>query len=144
MQLKTIEHDVFKLAKNLLERNRLGVLSTIAKDLSVQSAVVGYAECSDFSIIFGSDISSRKYNNLTKVPRVSFVIWEGNETLQYEGNASIIDRETDEVNIHAQKHISFEKYKHIKTNIYYKITPLWMRYSDFSTKPELVLSYSFK
>src|SRR5260370_15318537 len=69
---------------------RLGVLGTICRTDSPQSALVGIAITEQLEIIFDTVRSSRKYPNLIARSACSFVIggWgSGEQTVQYEGQA---------------------------------------------------------
>lgn len=128
--------------KKFLAENRLGVLSTLGKGGQPQSALIGYAECEDLSLIFGTDISSRKYENIIVNNAISFVTGlSGDITIQIDGKTFPIDKNSNWVEIHGRKHKSFEKYKYIETNLYFRIVPTWIRYSDFSTTPPTILEY---
>src|ERR1700685_2586627 len=67
---------------------RYGVVSSIARDGTPQSALVGIAITPTLEIVFDTVKSSRKYPNLVARPACSFVVgWEGEQTVQYEGEA---------------------------------------------------------
>src|SRR5260370_42611158 len=71
-----------------MAQHRYGVISSIARDGSPQSALVGIATSPELEIIFDTVKSSRKYPNLIERPRCSFVIgWSRGQKPQYEGVA---------------------------------------------------------
>ena len=120
---------------------RYGVVSSISRDGSPQSALVGIATSPELEIIFDTVKSSRKYPNLIERPRCSFVIgWSGEQTLQYEGIAE------------EPKGAALQRYQEIYFSIwpdglarlswpgiaYFVIHPLWIRYSDFDQSPPLI------
>ena len=71
-----------------LRSHRYGVLSGVSADGLPQSALVGIAIITMLDIVFDTLKSSRKYPNLLREPRCSFVIgWTGEQTLQLEGVA---------------------------------------------------------
>jgi len=80
-----------------LAAHTLGVLGSISADGAPQSALVGIAVTEDLEIVFDTLDSTRKYRNLTLNPKASLVVgWEGEKTVQLEGEASLpVGEETD-------------------------------------------------
>ena len=70
-----------------VQRQRLGVVSSLASDGAPQSAVVGIATSEAGEIVFDTLGSSRKAGNLRRDPRASLVVWENERTVQLEGLA---------------------------------------------------------
>ena len=68
-----------------MAQHKLGVLSTSSDTGSPQSAVVGIAVTAQLEIIFDTVNTTRKYPNLIARPACSFVVWDGAQTVQYEG-----------------------------------------------------------
>src|ERR1700746_891176 len=67
---------------------RLGVVGSISLEGEPQSALVGIAVTRELEIIFDTLDNSRKYKNLVADSRACFVMgWEGEQTVQYEGEA---------------------------------------------------------
>ena len=86
-----------------LRKNRLAVVSTV-NPASPQAAVVGIAVTETLDVIFDTLSTSRKFANLRADPRVALVVWDGAETVQYEGTAGL----PDGANLDACKRIYFE------------------------------------
>ncbi|MEI6327556.1 MAG: pyridoxamine 5'-phosphate oxidase family protein [Candidatus Roizmanbacteria bacterium] len=121
-----------------LGNHHLAVISTANIQGAPQSAVIGYSCTGDLEIVFTTYADSRKVINLKKNPRVSLVIgWDGGRTLQYEGEAHLV------VGAQAVKLEEFHynivptaaKYTQPKKQILYKITPKWIRLTDFHQDP---------
>ena len=73
---------------NYLVQCKLGVLGTIGPDKRPQSSLVGIAVTSQLEVVFDTVKSSRKYGNLIALPSCSFAVgWDGEQTVQYEGEA---------------------------------------------------------
>src|ERR1039457_5925402 len=73
---------------SFMTRYRYGVVSSIARDGTPQSALVGIATTPELEIIFDTVKSSRKYPNLVERPSCSFVVgWDGEQPVQFEGDA---------------------------------------------------------
>jgi general stress protein 26 len=120
---------------DFIRARKLAILSTVAKDGSPQSALVGFAVTPELELIFDTVSTSRKYANLQTDQRIAFVFgWEDEVTVQYEGIASQ-PRGDD---LHRYKKAYFaawpdgpqrEKWPNIA---YFAVRPRWIRYSDFN------------
>ena len=138
--------DKEKRVLDFLKTQTLGVISTIdAKKNMPESAVVAFAETENLELIFGTFNDTRKYKNIQTNARVAFVIgWQG-ITVQYEGeaheaSASLSSRYRD---IQLAKNLGSKKYAFHDQQRYFKITPRWIRYSDFSFDPEKIFELTF-
>jgi len=133
---------------DFLKTKELMVISSINNQGNPQSAVVGFTEMHDLSIIFATSNSTRKYSNILSNPNVSLVIgWdlEEKKTVQYEGTAKKVSAE--ELNsikqLHTTKSSKRKKYADNPQNIYFKITPKWIRYSNLAKSPEEIFTITF-
>ncbi len=73
---------------DFMTQHKLGVLGTLSRAGTPQSALVGIAITPRLEIVFDTVKSSRKYANLKSAASCSFVIgWAGEQTVQYEGRA---------------------------------------------------------
>jgi hypothetical protein len=124
-----------------LQKNRLGVISTISDVGDPQSALVGIAVTDRFEIVFDTLGSTRKCQNLRKRPKISVVVgWEQEITVQYEG---IADEPTDP-ELERLKADYFAVYPECMSHqkwegiTYVRIRPTWIRYSDFNPNGEIV------
>ena len=121
-----------------IKKQRLMVLSTIDGTKS-ESAVVAFAQTNDLEIIFGTFSTYRKYKNLQTNKNVSLVIgWEEDGiSVQYEGVAEeVTGEERDKCReIQLNKIPESKKFANLEQQRYFKISPKWIRYSDFSTDP---------
>jgi general stress protein 26 len=122
---------------NFIKQHQLAVISTLSVNGKPSAALVGFAVSADLEIIFDTVKSSRKYKNLLHNPAIALVIgWDNETTLQYEGIAAeLAANEEQEL-----KEIYFEAFadwrKRIETwpgLVHFKITPTWIRYSNFNT-----------
>ncbi len=129
----------------VLHENEFGVVATfpVNKDGVPESAVVAISETPDLEIIFGSFVSSRKNGNIRNNSKVSVVVgWnkQAKTTVQIEGSARLAvgsERSSLEA-VHCIKNPESEKFKNDSRQEYFKITPCWIRYSDFSKDPQEV------
>lgn len=121
-----------------LNSQQLGVISTITSKGKPSAAVIGFGQTPELEIVFGTDNSSRKYQNIKNNPHVSFAIGGGTgETIQYEGTA----RELGEGELDLIANNYWNKNPHAKSHHqnpgqrYFIISPAWIRYTDVSKNP---------
>src|ERR1051326_5591065 len=69
-----------------LRANKLAVQASVSPN-GPQAAVIGIAVTDDFEIVFDTSNLSRKFATLRADPRIAFVVWEGERTVQIEGVA---------------------------------------------------------
>jgi Pyridoxamine 5'-phosphate oxidase len=124
---------------------RFAVQASVAPNHNVQAAVVGIAVSDDFELVFDTLSDSRKATNLRANPSVAFVIGStanGTErTVQYEGVADTPSGDE----LRRVQEIYFSVFPdgrerlHWKGLIHVRVKPLWIRYSNYSPNPPLVL-----
>jgi len=124
----------------------LGVISTVNKDGSPHSAIVGFGQTKDLEIVFGTDNSSAKYKNLQVDQRVAFVIGgETPETIQLDGVAR--ELASDELNIvrqnYWQKNPDAEVHHDSPGERYFIIKPTWIRYTNLAVEPWDITEVTF-
>jgi len=131
---------------HFIARHRLGVLGSVSADGVPQTALVGIAVTRDLEIIFDTVSSSRKYRNLVQNPSASFVVgWEGEVTLQYEGEA----REPKGSDLSRYQEVYFAAWPDGPARLawpgiaYFVLRPKWIRYSDYDQRPPLIEEFSF-
>ena len=132
---------------SFLRQHPLAVQAS-ASEVGPQAAVVGVAFTDRFEIIFDTLDSSRKAQNLRRNPRVALVIGGVNpgdeRTVQYEGTAD----EPSGAELERLKEIYYGVYPDGRDRlswrglIYVRVTPTWIRYSDFTANPPLIVEFS--
>lgn len=122
-----------------ISKHKYAVISTVTRDNSPESALVGFAVTRDLNIIFDTVTSSRKYQNLISNPSVALVIgWDNEQTIQYEGIAKMpLATELDELlecyfNVFPDGRKRKLEWKELA---YVCVEPKWIRYSDFNPPP---------
>lgn len=130
-----------------LRARRLAVVATATSLGEPQAALVGYAVTDELELVFDTSQQSRKVANLMAQPRVAVVVdGEDEATVQYEGIADQpTGRELDRC-----KRCYFDVYPEGRERerwpdiTYVRVSPLWVRFSDYNQDPpevaELVLS----
>ena len=121
---------------NFARQYNVAVVATLSKENKPEAALVGFAISKDLEIVFDTVKTSRKYQNLLQNPFVAVVIgWDNETTVQYEGIATELSG--PEANYY--KEIYFEVYKDGRERavtwphiVHFKITPNWIRYSNFN------------
>ena len=136
------------IINNFISTQLFGVFSSNGSEGFPESAVVAFSTTESLEIIFFTEESTRKYKNILKDNKVSFVIgWEKDKftTVQIEGIATEIDQNELEVykRNHAAKHPHSAKYMDLPEERFIKIKPTWIRYSDLSKDPEEIFEIRF-
>jgi hypothetical protein len=131
---------------SFLIQHRYAVLSSLSKDNSPQSALVGIAISPELEIIFDTLKSSRKYPNLISNPQCSVVIgWQNEITVQYEGRA--LEPTGHQLNHYQQ--IYFAAWPDGPSRLAWPgithlvVRPTWLRYSDFNQNPPQISELIF-
>ncbi len=129
-----------KIIFSFLNSQPLAVISTVNDKGNPESALIGFGGKEDLVLIVGTNKSTRKYKNVLKNPRVALAIGFGQEmiTVQYEGIAELMpDSELKEYQkLYYVKNPSAKKYESDEGQVYFKIIPKWIRYTDFNKDPE--------
>ena len=130
-----------------MRAHRLAVQASVASHGAAQAALVGIAVTDAFELVFDTLESTRKLANLRRNPHIAFVIGgcaDGDErTLQYEGIADEPQgRECERV-----KEAYFAAWPDARQReawpglSYVRVRPRWIRYSDFSTSPAIIVEF---
>lgn len=135
------------LALQLLQKERVCVLSVVLPEGSPHAAEVHYSEQVDPIKIFIQTYPTLKTQAIqnkggeTKAAIVVGLAEEDFITLQMRGNIRIVSdhQELEAIyKIHYNKLPETEKYKS-ETTIFLEFTPTWWRYTDFNTDPETII-----
>ena len=138
--------DKRNLILNFIKKNDLAVLSTVSQENTSESAVLEFGETDDFEIIFDCFSYAKKYKNLKQNKNVSLVIgWDENITVQYEGLAEEVDGEEKRKyqKIYWGKNPKAERWASKEGMTYFKVKPIWIRYSNLNKNPWETLELSF-
>jgi len=130
---------------DFISAHRLAVLSTVAGNGQPQSAVVGIAVTPALEVIFETQDNTRKFINIAGNCRVSLVIgWDNETTLQYEGIATLVANDDT-----TSKELYYTAYPHGRQRaetwkgiVLMKVSPRWVRYSNFN-EPQVINELSF-
>jgi general stress protein 26 len=131
----------------LLKANQFCVLATNSTTGTPESAVVAFSNTSDLEIVFASFKQTRKNKNLEKDPHISMVIgWDNLTTLQVEGTAEVVvgEERARLEDAHCLKNQLSNKYRNDPRQVYFKVRPRWIRYSNFSVDPQEVWEVDLK
>lgn len=130
-----------------MRAQRYAVQASVSRTRASQAAVVGIAVSDDFEIVFDTLTDSRKATNLRANPLIAFVIGSTHDgatrTVQYEG---VADTPSGDELRRAQE-IYFGVFPDGRERltwpgvIHVRVKPLWIRYSNFSVQPPLVLEF---
>ena len=130
-----------------LRRFHYGVISTTSAEGAPQSALVGYAATPELHLVFDTLRSSRKFANIIRNPRCSFVVggWDSEQTLQFEGEAHELT--ISELAHYKNAYLAsfpeaIERMKHVDI-VYVAVEARWMRYSDYDQNPVEIQEWKF-
>lgn len=119
-----------------LQVQRLGIVASISPAGDPQSAVVGIAVTDRLEIVFDTLNSTRKCDNLRRLPKASVAIgWDQEITVQFEGLAD----EPSGAELARITACYFGVYpdgvvrQRWEGITYFRIRPTWIRYSDFNS-----------
>jgi general stress protein 26 len=135
------------LVYQFIKQYALGIVATTNKGNNPEAALVGIAVSNNLEIIFDTVKTSRKYINILQNPQVALVIgWDNETTVQYEGLAEVLG---NDIEAEILKEIYFEVYpdgrERTKTwpgLVHIKVTPRWLRYSNFN-EPVIIEEIDF-
>lgn len=135
---------------DFLKKTPLAVVSTISStSLRPESALVAFAELETGELIFETFSTARKFHNLQANNNVSLVMgWDLQNyvTIQYEGTAHLLEGEERErcLQLFLQKDTPCtEAILRNPLAQLFKVSPKWLRYSDYSQRPPLMVEFGF-
>ena len=130
-----------------LRSRRYAVESSLHPDGAPQSAIVGIAVSDDFEIVFDTLRTARKGQNLRRRPDIAFVIGslEGADerTVQFEGSADEPEgtERTRLTELYFRVFPDGRERQQWPGLTYIRATPRWLRYSDYSVNPPVMLEW---
>lgn len=136
-----------ELIYQFIAQQKLGVVSTVNSENKPEAAMVGIAVSEKLEIIFDTVKASRKYKNILRDPDVALVIgWDNEITVQYEGAAEILGDSDEADRLRAVYYHVYPDGKERSATwpglVHIKVTPKWIRYSDFN-EPLVIEELSF-
>ena len=138
MKMPTERNEQIKFLNTFIKTHKLAVIASVNETSLPEAAVIGIAVTENLEIIFSSFVTSRKYANLQKNPKIALVIgWEKGTTVQYEGIAIELSQDEAEKQLETslKKTQSIALKLELENQVVYKITPNWVRFSDLSIDP---------
>ena len=124
-----------------IKSKRLAVISSTHKNGHPQAALIGYAFDPIIGLVFDTSANTRKTANLRARPYAALVIgWDEETTVQVEGTAS----EPTGAALTQAKSLYFATWPDGRNReswpdiSYFVIKPHWMRYSRYTTPPEIL------
>ena len=115
------------------------VIATSGPKGQPEAALVGFVNKPDFTLMFGTYNTSRKYTNIMHNSNVAIVFGQNEGiTVQYEGTASLLEEDelVEYKNIYFAKHPTTRKYERDAPQVYIKVAPRWLRWVDNTKEVE--------
>ena len=124
-------------AQQLIKDRVLGVISSVNRYGHPESALVGMAISPDGEIVFGTQLSTRKYQNILENRRVSIVFSLEKMEVQLEGDARPVSDEQAEryQEVLFAANPAARRYADDPGERYVAISVDWVRWVDYSAKP---------
>lgn len=109
-----------------------------------QAAVIGVAVTDKLELVFDTLSDSRKAANLRANPRIALVMgWDDGQTVQVEGLAA--EPTGDELrqlqDVYLHRFPDGLDSAPLSGITYFRVSPRWIRYSDFRTAPPTVVVF---
>jgi len=131
-----------------MRQERYAVQASVSAAGTPQSAVVGVVVSDRFEVFFDTLDSTRKAANLRRNPAIAVALGPTAEaterTVQLEGTAD----EPRGDDLQRLLDLYFDRFPDGRDRqrwpgiMYFRVTPTWLRYSDFSTNPPIVAELS--
>ena len=135
--------DEKRMVLDYVRAHRLAVVSSVSASGAPQSALVGVAVTDALEVVFDTVATSRKHRNLSADERAAVTFsGPGEQTLQLEGCARPVHIDDERDAMYRETYYAAwpdGRTRRSWPNIaYWRITPVWIRYSDYDRGPLLV------
>ena len=130
----------------LTQQRYTATLATTSSNGQPQAAPMRYAVTDDFEIVMGTLHTSRKFANLRRNSKVAVLIWDSLFSIQIDGafdqpSGPDLERLRD---FFANENPLEARIRGGRpAHVYFRIKPVWARYSDFMDEPGRVLTIDF-
>lgn len=126
----------------------LGVVATVNDKGNPEAALVAITEASDLELIFGTNNTARKYQNLKNNAHVAITVGDDVDeaiTVQYEGIAEELSGKALDYcrDLHVRKNPRSKKYAYLDGQRFFKVKPTWIRYTDLGSNPRVEFEIKF-
>jgi len=119
--------------KEFLKDFETCVIATVGSSGRPEAATVGFSVGDDFKFVVASNQSTRKAQNIAENSNVALVVgFDGPKTLQIEGEASLLNQDSERIQLHLEKVPGARKYADLPGQNYYLIAPTWLRFTDYT------------
>lgn len=132
--------------KQFLDQFETCVIATVNSMGQPQAATVGFSVDDELKILFATNQDTRKSANIAKNAKVAMTFgFEGVKTVQFEGHASLVSKEDlgERLEAHYEKLPNARRHALKAGEIYYLITPTWLRFTDYTQKPPIFETENF-
>lgn len=132
--------------KTFLTLSTTCVISTIGDSGQPEAATVGFSVDDELKVLIATNEKTRKAANLAENNKVALVVgFDGPKTVQLEGEVEKLDQTEyqDRINFHFEKVPSAKKFAGETGQNYYLITPIWLRFTDYTQDPAIFETRSF-
>jgi ribonuclease HI len=130
---------------NFIKKEQFAVISTVNVNGSPESALVAFSQTDDPFIILGTNVSTRKVDNLRTNKQVAIVFgFKPPISVQINGEAEILLNQEAEPYIkkHLKKYPQAIKYAHNPDQVWIRVKLLRMQHVDITTGQKQILELS--
>ncbi len=133
-------------AKQFLSTLETCVIATVDANGHPEAATVGFSVDEEFKILVATNQNTRKATNLAENNKVALVVGlDAPKTVQIEGIAEQIskDQYQERIEFHFENVPAARRFAGDEGQQYYLITPIWLRFTDYTQNPPIFETRTF-
>lgn len=130
----------------IIARRQHYVAMSTSGETGPQSSTMRCAVGDKFELVFGTLVTSRKFANMQRDPRVAVLLWNSLFSMQIEGSFDLPDgQELDRLKAVFSRAFpaDFRDREARPAHRFFRVTPRWLRLCDFADEPARVTSVDF-
>ncbi len=138
--------DEEQTVKDYFQAQELAVVTTLNTAGLPQSALVGVSKHDKYKLVFATQEHTRKFQNLLDNSVMTVVVGLAMPaTIQMEGEAKILrgDERAKYEPEHLIQRPGSKSFSNLPGLHYILFTPKWLRYTDITQKPELIIERKY-
>jgi general stress protein 26 len=127
-----------------IHEQKIGALATVDAAGQPHAAAMGAAITPSLDLIFDTLTATRKVADLHTSPACAWAFWNGPIGIQYEGVAEPLPADSPLIeDVYWAAFPDGRSRQSWPGLTYYRVRPRWIRYCDFSQKPNRIHELSF-
>ncbi|MBP2445222.1 pyridoxamine 5'-phosphate oxidase family protein [Rhizobium leguminosarum] len=134
-----------RMILEFLRKHSLAVIATSHRNGTPEAAAIDFSVRDNLEIVFDTFEHTRKFINLSERSSVALVVgWDDSISVQYEGDAMKVS--ASDIAGYQEAHLKsvpVEREFVEKGAVIFRVSPRWIRYSDFTREPPEVIEVHF-